>query len=168
MKLSEFSEGRIFIDTNIFAYHHLDHPKYGDNSTEFLERVESGEINAITSIIVLDEVIFVLLREKGKELMGTDKTWKVLENLKKDFSFYKECFEVVDIFIEYIKYMGNQLKIVGFSPPSFFNSIKYCHDYSLFPRDAQIVAILENEAIKDIATNDDDFKRVEFLRVWEP
>jgi len=67
-----------FIDTNIFIYVATDHPLYGGTSKTILERVESGE-EAATSTLVLCEVAWVL------EAMGRQSDIK--ETLEKILSY---------------------------------------------------------------------------------
>jgi predicted nucleic acid-binding protein len=67
-----------FIDTNIFIYVATDHPLYGGTSKAILERVESGE-EAATSTLVLCEVAWVL------EAMG--RQGDIKETLEKILSY---------------------------------------------------------------------------------
>jgi len=41
-------------------------------------------------------------------------------------------------------------------------------EYHLFPRDALHAACCKAYGITNIATNDADFERVEWLKVWKP
>ena len=55
--MSELPEGEnVFIDANIYLFNALDDPRYGEASTRFLERIERGEIKAVTNVLVLNEV----------------------------------------------------------------------------------------------------------------
>jgi len=59
--LKEFNlEETIFIDANIFSFHHLNHPEFGEVCTNFLQRIEDKKLRAMTSNSVIDEVAFVI------------------------------------------------------------------------------------------------------------
>jgi len=64
MYLEEFKSGDAFIDTNIFLYNSLQIQKYLKSCKNFLSRIESGEINGFTSVLVLNEVWYKLLVAK--------------------------------------------------------------------------------------------------------
>lgn len=51
----------VFIDANIFIYDILAVPEYVESCKSFLKRVERGEINGYTSILVISEVIHKLM-----------------------------------------------------------------------------------------------------------
>ncbi|ODS34951.1 MAG: hypothetical protein A7316_04790 [Candidatus Altiarchaeales archaeon WOR_SM1_86-2] len=97
------SDEQIFVDANIFTFHHLDDPRYGESCTEFLQRIENGGVNGATSNFVLDEVIYVILIEKGCEILNVDRAWKVREEIKRDKKFAKQCYEPVSIFLRIVQ-----------------------------------------------------------------
>jgi len=69
-KLSSFRDRPIFIDANIFVYHAAG-SKYTESATAFLERVENNEIEAFTSPSVIDEAAYILIINKGLELLDS-------------------------------------------------------------------------------------------------
>jgi predicted nucleic acid-binding protein len=57
MHLSDLESGSsIFIDANIFIYHFSKESKFNLASSDFLERVENGDMYGFTSIPVIQEV----------------------------------------------------------------------------------------------------------------
>jgi len=41
MSVSELPEGeKVFVDANIYLFNALDDPRYGESSTQFLEKIE--------------------------------------------------------------------------------------------------------------------------------
>ena len=61
----------IFIDANIFLFHAFDDDKFGGTATAFLARVENQEIEALTSSLVIDEVLFkILVQEAAAHLQS--------------------------------------------------------------------------------------------------
>ncbi len=84
MNLANFNlDEEIFIDSNIFCYHFDSNSLYQQTCTEFLKKVERKEINGIISDIVIDEVIYVLLIQKGSELLATDKIKRIKKAIKR-------------------------------------------------------------------------------------
>ena len=58
-----------FIDANIFLRHLTqDHPTHSPKATAYLQRMEQGELQAHTSLMIVFEVVFTLERsyKKGK------------------------------------------------------------------------------------------------------
>jgi predicted nucleic acid-binding protein len=58
-----------FIDANIFLRHLTqDHPTHSPRATAYLERIEQGELQAHTALMIVFEVVFTLERfyKKGK------------------------------------------------------------------------------------------------------
>ncbi|MFQ6072929.1 MAG: type II toxin-antitoxin system VapC family toxin [Methanosarcinales archaeon] len=51
---------------------------------------------------------------------------------------------------------------------TFKNSIALSKKYSLMAKDAYIASFAKSYNICNIATNDSDFTRVDFLTVWRP
>ncbi len=61
------------------------------------------------------------------------------------------------------------LNITVLDLPEEFNSvINNCKKYALLTRDSLHITTMEQNNITDIATNDRDFERVDFLKVWKP
>ena len=63
------SGGRVFIDANIFIYH-FTHTPLTAACTKFLQRVEVGDIEGITSVITLAEVAHRLMILEGIQIHG--------------------------------------------------------------------------------------------------
>jgi predicted nucleic acid-binding protein len=52
----------MYIDTNVFIYAIENHPEYGQHCKRVLIKIESNEIKACASILVLIEIINVLTK----------------------------------------------------------------------------------------------------------
>ena len=78
--LSDFKGNEaIFIDANIFLYHAFD---VNAISVEFLKRVESSDIKAYTSALVIEEVIFKLTMQSASNLLDRVTLQGVKASLK--------------------------------------------------------------------------------------
>jgi predicted nucleic acid-binding protein len=57
---------RRFLDSNIFIYHITgNHPDYSPRCHTLMDEVEAGQIQAVTSVTAVDEVLRVLTRTFG-------------------------------------------------------------------------------------------------------
>ncbi|ODS37978.1 MAG: hypothetical protein A7316_01425 [Candidatus Altiarchaeales archaeon WOR_SM1_86-2] len=161
-QLRFFDANKIFIDANIFIYIFKN-----DWRTEHCKTLIDGivdfDINGYISYSVLREVIqFLIIDELRIEYNITEKIIKSdpeyidFEELRN----YKEGFE-------YIKEIKN-LEILTIDDETFSLATEFVGKYNLLLPDAIHAATCKLNEIEDIATNDDDFERVDFLTVWKP
>jgi predicted nucleic acid-binding protein len=66
-----------------------------------------------------------------------------------------------------IKQLEN-LRIVEIDREIFDIALGYSKNYYLLSNDAIHVATMKNYGITNIATNDPDFERVSWIKVWKP
>ena len=62
---------QMFINANIFTYLLTGHPIYGRNCQQLLEKVESGDLEAFISPLVIDEVSYVLMVQTTRKTDGS-------------------------------------------------------------------------------------------------
>jgi predicted nucleic acid-binding protein len=68
-----------FIDTNIFIYHLTNnHPEYSPRCIALMERIEAGEVEAVTAVTAVDEALRVLTREFGHTRADAAKAMSTL------------------------------------------------------------------------------------------
>jgi len=141
-KLSSIpSNAKVLFDTNIFVYSALDHPEYGESCTQAFQKVESKEIKGYAPTIVLNELLHRLMIAEVIKKELARNTREVLELLKHDKSIIPSlniCWEEFD---------------------KIFASLS---------SDAYIASFAKVYGITNIATNDPDFERVKWIKVWKP
>lgn len=129
----------MFIDANIFL-----HSIYSTSQTRrchaFLRKVESGEQNALTSVMVLDEVLFNLLKRMSIE----------------------DSEQVIGKFISL-----PHLQIVAVSKENFLDSLLFVRQ-GLDPHDALHAAAMKAQGVSTILSYDKDFDRVKSIKRTEP
>jgi len=126
-----------FIDTNIFIYVATNHPRYGKTSTTILQRIESGE-KAATSTLVLCEVAWVL------EAMG--RQGDIKETLEKILSY-------------------PSLEVAGFDSDDLIVGSNLMVAHRVDFNDAVNLAIMERLGIDEIYSNDEKhLGRLGFIR----
>lgn len=154
----------VYVDSNIFIYDTTEHPKYSLPCSNFLDRVESGGITGITSILTVNETIHKLsiieLSSKMKE-----RPVSIIRMVKKDPSLL-DALDIPYIAAEDI--MDMNLEIVSFSNLIFEKALRFMKQHRLMSNDAVHLATMQRYGITNIATNDGDFERVGGLKVWKP
>ena len=155
------SRTKIFIDSNIFIYHFLGS---SESCTDFLERAETEDIDAYTSTIVLAEVMHRLMVAEVIEKYDVEPRGAV--------RFLKENAEVIPTLekcenaIEKIPQFG--VKVLLVTVEAIFQSRELRRQYLLMTNDSLNLYVMRNNQLYDIATNDRDFERVEWLKVRRP
>jgi predicted nucleic acid-binding protein len=163
LKLSDLLvDGKVFIDANIFLYSAFQHPVFGSTCKDFLVRVEKSEISGNTSEYVLNEVFHkLMIAEVVKTFTQTAK--QAVSLIKKKPEVIEEL-ETIWIEMDIIK----SLNISILDGSVFPNFIEISKKYWLLATDAFHVATMKRYEITNIATNDPDFERVEWITVFKP
>ncbi len=133
----------VFLDTNVFLRAILgDDRVKAKECLNLLEKVDSGKIGAATSILVLNEILWVL------EGYGVEK---------------KDIVKRLESII-----MSN-VKIIGAGDGNIaLESLGYYEGLKLDFIDALNACIARKNKIKKIATYDEHFKKIEFLEALKP
>jgi len=156
---------KLLFDTNIFIYSALDHPKYGNPCTQLINEVESGKIEGYIPTIVLNELLHRLMIaeviERGLAL-NTGDAIRILKKDKNTIQSLDICWNEIDRLFD----MG--FIILKEKINTLAESLIISHRYSLLATDAYIVSFAKSYNIENIITNDSDFERVEWLKVWKP
>lgn len=164
--LDEIETGTtIFIDANIFLYEILDHWKYAESCNSFLEHINMGKYHAVMSVLICNEVFHrVVIAEVVEKYDIEPKS--AVNYLKKNWGIVKELNKAWDAILN-INAIEN-LEIVEIDREVFGVALKYSKKYGLLSNDAIHLATMEKHGITNIATNDGDFERVEWLMIWKP
>ena len=159
------SSEKVLFDTNIFIYSALDHPKYGDFCTHLIYSVESGEIIGCVPTIVLNELLHRLMIAEVIKRGTARNTRDAIEVLRRDRSVIPSldiCWDELDRIFE-MRFVILEEKF-----ETFKESVSISRRYSLLAKDAYIVSFAKSYGITNIATNDSDFERVDWIKVWKP
>ncbi|ASJ11403.1 type II toxin-antitoxin system VapC family toxin [Thermococcus thioreducens] len=136
----------VFFDSNVLIYH------LGgiEKARSLIESVENGDVRGFINPIVASEVMFFYIKAKtGMKSYEIKKTPSILAEVD-----LEPLFELLSIFVT----LDINSDIVS-------NSKNAIEKYHLLPNDALIVSTCEFYGIETIATFDDDFKRVETLKI---
>lgn len=165
-KLNEISLGAsVYVDSNIFIYDATGHIKYSAACKDFLKRIEKGELQGITSAITLSEVLqkLILIEVGERENIGIGQA---LRHIKQKPEILASLDKPIDA-INKIEKIRN-LRIVPLTNEIAASAKDYVKSTYLMSIDSVHVATMKAHGIKNIATNDSDFERVDFLKVWKP
>lgn len=151
----------IFIDSNIFIYHFLG---ISEQCTNFLEKIELGDSEGYTSTVVLAEVLHRLMIAEAVEICGIEpkKAVKYLKQHPELITKLEKCETAINDIIEF------NVKILTLTVESIFQSRSLRNEYSLMTNDSLNLQVMKSNGLNDIATNDSDFDRVDWIKVWKP
>ncbi len=125
-----------YLDANFFILYNFDQTSKGERARKIQGDIIAGE-EAITSSLALDEVMWVLTKNRKAE-------------------FLRETVE--DIYA-----VANlDIREVGGSIP--LDALDFIERYRLKPRDAFHVAVMKDLGLNEIVSDDSDFDRVEWIR----
>ena len=146
----------LFLDANAILYYLHDVKPY----SQIVEDTTSGEDELYTSIRVLDEVIFTIVRTKAWIKLGIRRIEKLREYIQKHgYDFFEED---IDELYEFLKEANIAVVEDKASPHELIDVAKNFH---LLPADALIALTCRHYGIDTILTFDEDFKRVPWLKV---
>jgi predicted nucleic acid-binding protein len=158
-------EAAVFIDANIFLHH-----AFGSNdaSMEFLKRVETENIRAYTSALVMEEVAFKLVMQSASnfvEKINLDKLKRYLT----DSGNRGKALGPVKKYMGYIQVLRDMgLKIVDLTGGDITVAIEKAATNGLITADGAHLSVMERKGIKHIASSDQDFGTMEDITLWSP
>jgi predicted nucleic acid-binding protein len=131
-------------------------------SSKVFKDVERGEYESSVNDVVLSEVLLNFIKSELFRLRGI-KPHRVVREIKRDptliglvnFDAVTKLFENLRVEILPVEYKCKEL-------------VEFISGYFLLPNDALHVATMKRYGITNIATNDPDFERVKWIKVWKP
>ena len=130
---------KVYVDANVFIYPILNNEDFGEKARKFLELVQQGEIDGITSVLTIDEVLWAL-----QKFLGRKKASEVISTVL----LYPNLF-----FVEVNKSIIADMLVL------------YTKE-NLDPRDAIHYATLSMKNLKTIASFDSDFKKIKGISYY--
>lgn len=127
----------LYLDANFFIFALLDKTKKGVAAREIQRSIVKGKERAITSSLALDEIMWVLIRNRKQHLLRT-----AVEGI----------------------YLTPNLDVVGVSSTAPLLALDFMEKYDLKPRDAFHLAVMRENRVGIIVSNDKDFDKVELVK----
>lgn len=131
---------KVFIDSNIFIYAAQAHPKFGESCKKILEDIESGKLEAITSVLNIAEVTEFIDRNEDRK--ASISVLELLLALPMDVECVVKEHEV------------DALSIFSLSKATYIDTV--------------FVAVMKEKFIDTIITNDSHFKDIKGIKVIKP
>jgi len=116
----------------------------------------------VTSTNVIEEVTYVQIKERAKDVTGINRHYDLLTYLRENPDTVKQIASEV---IPDVSSLLNALKIVVLAPASYLEMLDVVANYGLLPNDTLIAATCKHYGIRRLVTFDRDFERVDFLDV---
>ncbi len=165
MYLHEIEEGqRVFIDANIFVYHFSQGSRFNKSCTDFLLRVEKAGIHGITSTAVVLEATHRLMMGEASSVIDVE-----VRNLPK---YLKQHPEIVKQLTKHLaipgKISGLNVEIIPVTAGLIEGSQVFKTKYGFLSNDALALKIMDEYKITSLASNDLDFKRVDWIKLYLP
>ena len=149
----------VFVDSNIFTYFLLEDRRYFAHVRLFFERINEGNLSAFINNIVFTEALFNFVKAKiivSENIRGSDFIRVVKSHPK--------VITEVDI-SPVLELFGLPNLIVLDLSSEAIKGIEEIHlRYGLLSNDAYHLLTMKHYGISDIATNDSDFERVEWIK----
>jgi predicted nucleic acid-binding protein len=149
--------GEIFVDSSIFIAHCM----VGDET--LIHLLGGEELSSSPNVIEESFYKSLLLKTEGIYKKGK---YTLKEKYIKERDNFEPVFKYFDEFIKQLV-ETKSLKILPLNAEISLRSIEISWKYGLLPNDALIAATCKHYGIRKIATFDPDFKRVDFLEVFE-
>lgn len=127
----------IYIDTVVFATSLLSADKDGLNARKLIERIETGKINAFTSLMTTDELMWVIKKNRNKEYAADS------------------CKSLLQM---------PHLKFIDITKSIMIETIDAFAHTNLKPRDALHYATMKQNEIRVIVSEDSDFDSIEGIK----
>jgi predicted nucleic acid-binding protein len=155
----------IFIDANIFLHHAFD---MNPVSVGFLKAVESSNLKAYTSALVIEEVTFKLIMQSASNFLEK-VTLQNVKVLLKDTKTKEKVFKPI---IEYRGYLDMLkdfgLAVLDLTDKDMAAAIQKAKGYGLMAADAAHLAVMERKDIVHLASSDSDFQVANYITLWSP
>lgn len=155
----------IFIDANIFLHHAFD---LKSDSVEFLKKVETVNLKAFTSALVIEEITFKLLMQSASNFLPRVNLQKV-KTLLRDKVKREEVIAPVEAYRSYINRLKDLgLKVLDLTDEDMKRALQISKTYGLVTADASHVAVMQRTGIRSLASDDSDFQVLKEITVWSP
>jgi predicted nucleic acid-binding protein len=164
--LSDLEDGSsVFIDANIFIYHFSKESKLGPASSKFLERIEEGKSNGFTSVAIIQEVVHRMMIVEAASILPEIKVKDLVRYLKAHPDTIKKLVNHQSIPAKIGLF---NLNVISPNIEALERSQQMKGRYGFLSHDALTLQIIEDLKINNLASNDSDFERVNFITLYKP
>jgi predicted nucleic acid-binding protein len=158
------SHSKVFCDANVLTYAFLGADETSQLCSALLKRSARREIELYTSSFQASHTIHRIMVREAMSVFGHE--------LGRVVAFLKKHPDHVRSLTEYKRIPGEfsraRVRILDVTYRDIHASKQYRDDYGLLTDDSIMLAVMQRYDLVDLATNDEDFKRIPGLRLWMP
>jgi predicted nucleic acid-binding protein len=159
----------IFLDANIFLHHAFADPDHGETARHFLERVETAQIKALTSALVVNEVLFKMVLQEAAGHIPNPTAWIVRRFIRDDKSLRKIIYRPAKLYSDYIRALSEEgLILVDITIAQTQQAVEIGEKFGLLMTDATHIACCQNNSVLHIATDNQDLWHIPGMTAWVP
>jgi predicted nucleic acid-binding protein len=163
LHLHEINPGsKIFIDANIFVYHFSEGSGFNKSCSDFLSKIETNEIHGFTSTSIIQEATHRLMMIEASAAIDIDVK-NLPKYLKQHPDIVKKLTKHPDVPRKIAEF---NIEIVQITLQTIEESQAAKTKYGLLSNDSLTVSMMEKLGISMLASNDLDFKRVDWLKLY--
>lgn len=129
-----------FVDSNVFFYAKIFDREYGGACARVLGKIEKGDLDAVTSTLVVVE----------------------LANVLRKFGLDDEVKDVVDAVFSL------DMRVFEVDPLDVRTAANIFNEFRVSPYDCVHAAVMKKAGIVDIISADKDFDKIEWIRRRDP
>lgn len=161
MLLEEIPNGeKVFIDSNIPTYLLFNDPRYEKSVESFLKKIEHGLITGFFNLTVFDETLFNFIKAGVIKKHGSEVRFNDYYKQNPDMLLEINTSAVLRIF------QMDNMNLISMDDLTLV--MRFSKRYSLLPADAINVATMEANNITHLASNDTDFEKIEWIKLYKP
>jgi len=166
MILSDLEDGSsVFVDANIFIYHFSKGSKLNPVSSKFLERIEEGRIKGFTSVAIIQEITHRMMIVEAASILPEIKVKDIVRYLKDHPDIVKKLATHENIPATIALF---NLDVLSPNLETLERSQQMKRRYGFLSNDALTLQIMGDLQINNLASNDSDFERVDFIKLYKP
>jgi predicted nucleic acid-binding protein len=166
MHLSDLKNGSsILIDSNIFVYHFFSKSRYNPAASEFLERVEKEDIVGITLTSIIMETTHRMMILEAAALFPDIRPRDLVAYLKEHPERVKQLTDHQAVPTEIASF---NVQIISPDLDMLKKSQEMKKRFGFLSNDALTLQVMEDHKIANLASNDGDFERVDFVNLYRP
>lgn len=155
---------RVFCDANILTYAFLGIEPLSSVCLALLERGAKREVRLFTSATQAAHTIHRIMVREAIDAFELEP--------RKAVSYLKQHPEAVRSLTRYKQIPGEfsraRIRILDVTYREIHASKRFRDEYGLLTDDSITLAVMRRHSLTDLASNDEDFKRVANIRLWTP
>jgi predicted nucleic acid-binding protein len=155
---------KVLVDANTLVYHFIAHPQFGAAATQLLERIEQGDVAGFTAAHVVGELAHRLMTIEACAVFGwpTQGIARRLRNHPTEVQQLRKHRQALD------ELPLLRVAILPVTGPLLSVASDLSIQFGLLLNDALCIAVMRNQGIDQIASNDADFDRVPGVTRFSP